>query len=101
MQEGYKAGLQVNKKHIKLNPFVEKFLARVSIGAVTSLKGVDYIRSIEIHNEREDVTVSVNGEDIPLTPIPVLIIANTLRGLVSTLKGVNDIKSLDVSINRE
>jgi hypothetical protein len=98
LKEGYKAKLQVNKKPIELNPFVEEFLARISIGAVTSLKGVDYIRSVKIHHEHDDVNITVNGEEIPLTPFPVMIIANTLRGLASTLKGVDDIKSLDVSL---
>jgi hypothetical protein len=98
LKEVYKAKLQVNKKPIELNPFVEEFLAQISIGAVTSLKGVDYIRSVKIHQEHDDVNITVNGEEIPLTPFPVMIIANTLRGLASTLKGVDDIKSLDVSL---
>jgi len=101
LKEGYKAGLQVNKKPVELNPFVEEFLARVSVGAVTSLKEVDYIRSVQIHHEHDDVTVTVNGEEVSLTPFPVLIIANTLRGLVSTLKGGDDIKSLDVSVEKK
>ena len=98
MKEVYRAKLQVNKKNVELNPFVEEFLARVSIGAVTSLKGVDYIKTVKIHHEHDDVTVNVNGDEIPVTPFPVMIIANTLRGLASTLKGVDDIKSLDVSV---
>ncbi len=98
MKESYKAKLLINKKPAELNPFVDEFLARVSIGMAASLKGVDYIRSVEIHHEHDDVTIAVNGEDISLTPFPVQIISNTLRGLVSALKGGADIKSLHVSV---
>ena len=98
MKETYTAKLQVNKKPVELNPFVEEFLARVSIGVVTSLKGIDYIRSVIIHHEHNDITITVNGDEVPLTPFPVMIIANTLQGLASTLKGVDNIKSLDVSV---
>ena len=99
MKESYKTKLQVNKKPIDLNPFVEEFLTRISIGAVTSLKGIDYIKSVKIHHEHDDITITVNGDDISLTPFPVMIIANTLLGLASTLKGVDDIQSLDVSVD--
>lgn len=98
MKEKYKTQLQVNKKPVELNPFVEEFLARISVGVVTSLKGVDYIRTIRIHHEHGDISIEVNGEEVPVTPFPVMIIANTLRGLVSTLKGVDNIQSLDINV---
>ena len=101
MKQSYKSKLLINKKPAELNPFVDEFLARVSIGFAASLKGVDYIRSVEIHCEHDDVTIAVNGEDISLTPFPVQIIGNTLHGLVSTLKGGADIKSLHVSVEAE
>lgn len=98
MKESYKAKLLVNKKSVELKPFVGEFLARISIGIVTSLKGVDYIRSIEIHHEYDDVGITVNGEEVAITPFPVKIITNTLRGLASTLRDVDDIKSLHISV---
>ena len=98
MKENYKAKLEVNEKPVELNPFVEEFLARISVGIVTSLKGVDYIRTIKIHHEHDDVTIEINGDTVAITPFPVMIIANTLRGLVSALKGVDNIKSLNVSV---
>ena len=98
MKESYKAKLFVNKKPVELNPFVEEYLARISVGTVTSLKGIDYIRNVEIHHEFDDVTVAVNGENVSLTPFPVKIIASTLCGLASALKGVDDIKSLHVTV---
>lgn len=98
MKEGYKAKLIANGKPVELNPFVEEYLARISVGIVSSLKGIDYIRSIEIHHERDDVIIEVNGEQVSLTPFPVKIVANTLHGLVSTLKGIDDIQNLHVSV---
>lgn len=98
MKESYKTKLQVNKNHVELNPFVEEFLTRISIGAVTALKGVDYIKSVKIYHEHNDVNITVNGDEIPLTPFAMAIIANTILGLASALKGVDDIKSLDVSV---
>ena len=98
MKENYKAKLLVNKKPVELNPFVEEYLARISVGIVTSLKGIEYIRKIEIRHEYDDVTITVNGEEVSLTPFPVKIITNTLRGIVSTLKGIDDIKNLHIGV---
>lgn len=70
----------------------------MTIGAVTPLRGVDYIRSIEIHQDHGDVSVTVNGEEITVTPFPNDIIAGTLIGMVSTLKDVDSVNSLDVSV---
>lgn len=98
MKDKYKTKLLVNKKSVELNPFIEEYLARISVGIVTSLKGIDYVRSIEIHHEHDDVSVEVNGEPVSLTPFPVKIIANTLLGLVSALKGIDELKSLHVSV---
>jgi hypothetical protein len=100
-QERFKVNLRINKKSVELNPFVEEFLARTTIGAAASLRGVEEIQSLEIHQEKDDVTVTVNGEEIPLTPFPRDIIANTLSGMVSPLKGVDDIDSLYISVKVE
>ena len=101
VKQSYTAKLLVNKKPVELNPFVEEYLARISVGIVTSLKGIDYIRSIKIHHEHDDVTIAVNGEEVSLTPFPVQIIANTLHGLVSTLKGIDAIKSLHITVEAQ
>jgi len=92
------AKLWINKTPIELNPFVEDFLAQVSIGVVKPLKGVDYIRSVELNHEYDDLKVVVNKDEIPITPFPYMIITNTILGLVSTLKGVDNVKSFDVSV---
>jgi len=94
----YEATLQVNNAYIDLSPFPEQFLARTVAGAVSSLRGAEDIRSLELHLERGDVRILVNGDELPLTPFPNDIIANTLIGMVSSLKGVGEVDSLDVSV---
>jgi len=98
MKENFKATLKVNKKAMEINPFVEEFLARTSVGAVASLRGAEDIRSLEIHQDKGNVRIEVNGKEIPLTPFPNDIISSTLVGLVSSLKGVGGIDSLDISV---
>ena len=98
MKESFKAKLKVNKKAIEMNPFVEEFLARTSVGAVSVLRGTEDMKSLEIHQEKSEVKISVNGNDIPLNPFTNEIIHNTLVGLVSSLKGVGRIDSLDISV---
>lgn len=100
MEKNYKSTLQVNNRSIDLNEFVEQFLARVTVGAVTTLKGVDYLKKIEVTQDKGEVKVMVNGDDIRLTAFPNDVIANTLAGLVSTLKGVDksNIKNIHVVV---
>lgn len=101
MKGSFKAELRVNKSSIKLNSFVEEFLARTTLGAASSLKGAENIQSLEIHQEEGNIRVIVNGNELILTPFPSEIISNTLTGLVSSLGGVEDIDSLDISIKGE
>jgi hypothetical protein len=103
MEKKYKAHLSVNGNAIEVNEFTEEFLARVTVGAVTTLKGVEYIRTIDVNQDRGDVVVKVNGEEIELTPFPNDVIANTLKGLVSTLKGIDkgNINKIDVKVTVE
>ncbi len=98
MESSYKATLWVNKKPIPMNRFVEEFLSHTAIGAVTSLRGVENIEKLEIHQKKGNVEISVNGSEIPLTPFPNDIISNTLLGIVSSLKEVEDIKNIDISV---
>jgi hypothetical protein len=98
LKESYSAKLLVNKKPVELNPFVEEFLSRVSIGAVVSLKGVDHIKIMELSHEHDDINIVVNGDKVDLISFPAMIIISTLRGLVSTLKGGDNIKSLEIKV---
>ncbi|MGB5925978.1 MAG: hypothetical protein WBH01_07825 [Dehalococcoidia bacterium] len=98
MEKNLKAELELNKVSIKLNPFAEQFLTRTVVGAVSSLRGTENIRGLELYLERGDVKLIVNGNELPLTPFPKEIITNTITGLVSSLKGVGKIDSLKIKV---
>ena len=98
MGENLRAELEVNNVYTELNPFVGEFLTRTVVGAVSTLKGAEKIRDLELYLERGDVKLIVNGSELPLTPFPKDIITNTITGLVSSLKGVGKIDSLRVKI---
>jgi hypothetical protein len=98
VDKNLRAELVVNKVSIKLNPFVEQFLARTVVGAVSSLKGTENIGGLELYLERGDVKIIVNGNELPLTPFPKEIIANTITGLVSPLKGVGKVDTLKILV---
>ncbi len=98
MAEKLRAELTVNDVSIELNPFVEQFLTRTVVGAVSSLRGAENIRDLELHMEGGDVKIAVNGNELPLTPFPRDIITSTIIGLVSSLKEVNKVDSLRVKV---
>jgi len=98
MEKNLKAELEVNNVSTELNPFVEEFLTRIVVGAVSCLKGAENIRDLELYLEGGDVKIVVNGNELPLTPFPTDIITNTITGLVSSLKGVDKIDSLRVKV---
>jgi len=96
MEGGFRTRLWINKADIELNPFVEDFLRRISIAAVSSLKGVETINTLDIQLVQDEVTVTLNDVELPLTPFPKDLISRTLKGLVSGLKGVDGIQRLRV-----
>ena len=101
MDKNLEAKLVVNKVSIKLNPFAEQFLARTVVGAVSSLKGAENVRAMELYLERGDVKLVVNGNELLLTPFPKEILTNTITGLVSSLKGVGKIASLKINVKAQ
>ena len=98
MEKNLKAELEINNVSVELNPFVEEFLTRTVVGAVSSLKGAENIRDLELYLEQGDVKLIVNGDELPLTPFPTDIITSTITGLVSSLKGVGKIDNLRVKV---
>ncbi|MGQ9545754.1 MAG: hypothetical protein ACUVTR_01115 [Dehalococcoidia bacterium] len=101
MGKDFGAQLVVNKASVELNPFVEEFLTRTVVGAVSSLKGAETIQALEVYLERGELRLVVNGNELPLTPFPKEIITNTITGLVSSLKGVAKIDSLNINIRTQ
>jgi len=98
MEKNLKVELEVNNVSVEINPFVEESLARTVVGAVSSLKGAENIRGLELYLEGGDVKLVVNGNELPLTPFPKEIITNTITALVSSLKGVDKIDNLRVKV---
>ena len=98
MDKNLGAHVEVNKASVELNAFAEQFLARTVVGAVSSLKGTENIRELELYLAQGDVKLIVNGNELPLTPFPEEIITNTITGLVSSLKGVGKIDSLKIAV---
>ena len=98
MEKNLGTELAVNNVSVELNPFVEEFLTRTVVGAVSSLKGAESIQDLKLYLEGGDVKLIVNGNELPLTPFPRDIIANTITGLVSSLKGIGRIDSLKISV---
>jgi hypothetical protein len=101
MDKNLAAELIVNKVSVKLNPFAEQFLARTVIGAVSSLKGTEDIRALELYLGEGGVRLVVNENDLPLTLFPEEIISNTITGLASSLKGVDKIDSLKINVKAQ
>ena len=97
MDKNLGAELEINNVSVELNPFAEQFLTRTVVGAVSSLKGAENIRDLELYLKRGDVKLIVNGNELPLTPFPKDVITNTITGLVSSLKGVGKIDSLKIT----
>jgi hypothetical protein len=98
MNESLATMLEVNRASIELNRFAGEFLARTVIGAVSSLKGAEDIRQLQLLLEHGDISIAVNGNEVPLTPFPEEIIINTITGLISSLKGVDKIDSLKIDV---
>ena len=101
MQRKLNADLAVNNQPIELNPFAQEFLARTVLGGISSLRGAENIRDLELFVERGNVKLVVNGEELPLTPFPRDIITSTIIGLVSSLKGVGKIDGVKISLKRQ
>lgn len=101
MTRRFKAMMQINKKDIEMNPFVQSFVTNITLGAINCLKGVDYLRIVELHVDRGDVEIIINGEEVELTPFPNDIIANTIKGLIIPLKGIDEVKTIDIQLDAE
>ena len=101
MEKNLRAKLEINNVSVELNPFVEEFLTRTVVGAVSSLKGAEDIENLELYLEQKDAKLVVNGNELPLTPFPRDVITNTIIGLVSSLKGVGKIDSLKINVKAQ
>jgi len=97
-----KISLSVNDTPIKLDYFVEGYLDHVTGGIVSSLKGTDEIKILELNIDNEgQVIINLNGADIPLGYFATEIVKSTIAGMVAPLKGVAGvIDKLELKISR-
>lgn len=98
MGKNLEARLEVNRVSIELNGFAEQFLAGTVVGAVSSLKGAEDIRDLELYLAQGDVRLVVNGNELSLTRFPKEILTDTITGAVSPLKGVRKIDALKLTV---
>lgn len=89
--------LKVNGNPIELIGFSQAFVTSTVAGAISSLKEVPEISTLELTMKFGKVKIAINGSSLTLKPFPTLILARTLAGMVSTLKGVEgEVNSLEI-----
>lgn len=98
MVKNYDIKLLVNDEEIGLTPFPAEFLTNVVIAAVSSLKDVDVIETLELYEDDGNTKIVVNNERITITTFPNDYVTNTINGLLSTLRGVDNIKTAKIDI---
>jgi len=98
MAKNYDIELLVNNESIELTPFPAEFLSNVVIAAVSSLKDVDGVNTLELYEDDGNTKIVVNGDRVTLTTFPNDYVTNTINGLLSTLRGVETIKTVKIDI---
>ena len=98
MTKNYDIELVVNNESIGLTPFPAEFLSNIVLAAVSSLKDVDDIKTLELYEDDGNTKIVVNGSRITLTTFSNDYVTNTINGLLSTLRGVETIKSARIDI---
>jgi hypothetical protein len=95
----FNISLKVNGNMVEITGFSQAFVTRTVAGAVSSLKDVPEITTLELTLKFGKVKIAINGSPLSLKPFPTLILARTLAGMVSTLKGVEgDVSSLEIKM---
>jgi hypothetical protein len=93
----FNIALKVNGKTVEVTGFSKAFVTRTVAGAVSSLKDVPEIATLDLTSKFGKVKIAINGSPLSLKPFPTLILARTLAGMASTLKGVEgDVSSLEI-----
>lgn len=93
-----RASLRVNGTPVEMKPFVEDFLARTVAAAVSTLKGAESIKALEVHLEEGRVRIVLNGKSLPLTPFPNDIMARMLIGMVLALELPGQPDTLEIKL---
>jgi len=91
--------MSVNGKNIEMNEYVEGFVANITAGIVKSLKGVDYLKKIDLKQDKDGISITVNNQDISLTPFPDEMISSTLKGMLQPLKETSDARTIHIVVD--
>ena len=92
--------LSVNDTPIALNDFIQGYIDHVMGGILSSLKGTEGIKSVELTIEGDQVSIILNNVAVTLNPFAARIIRNTMMGIISTLHGVHAIERLQLNIQK-
>lgn len=98
-----KVALAINGVDVPLKAFLEEFYSKTLAGMVSSLKGAEEIKSLEIFMEGKKVRLTLNGKPISMNPFTNAIFASTLKGMVMYLKNMKrlkDMKTLSLRLER-
>ena len=93
-----KVSLSINDVSVPIVEFVQGFINKVVTGMLSSLKGVDKIRSVNLSLNGDEVDINVNDTAVPSNEFVNEFIRNTVIGMVTSLKGVDQVDKLEIII---
>lgn len=93
-----KVRLTVNDSPVPIVDFVQVFIEEVVTGMLSTLKGIDEIRSVELSIDGDDVDIKVNNSVLPSNEFVDKFVRNTVIGMITSLKDVGQTNKLEISI---
>lgn len=87
-------------KEIDLNPFVERYIAKVFAAAAGTLKGVEDPKLLEFIICGEDIKIIADGNKIEFFGFAEVIIADTLTATLKHLKGFSADDEIKILVER-
>jgi hypothetical protein len=93
-----KVRLTINDSPVPIADFVQLFIDSVVTSMLSTLKGVDETRSVDLSITGDDVEITVNNSAVPSNEFVDMFIRHTVIGMVTSLKGVDQVDRLKISI---
>jgi hypothetical protein len=93
-----KVSLSINGAPVEIVDFVQELISSVVTGILSTLKGVNEIRSLELSFQDDYIEIKVNNNIVPSNDFVNMFIRNTVNGMVSSLKGIERIDRLEIEI---
>ncbi|MBN1574464.1 MAG: hypothetical protein JW984_14800 [Deltaproteobacteria bacterium] len=79
-----------NNQEIKLNPFIEEYVAEVFAAAIRPLKGVDNPKVIEFVVKGRKIDIKVDDKQVEFHGFAKVIVTDTLIATLKHLKGFSE-----------